>query len=76
MKIRCDEGYGYRSPRSTCTAEASNFYLEDATHGSPDLGVGLYAVCDTHAEDLHDSFQKDVLLLTEEEFQVALVMES
>jgi hypothetical protein len=83
MKIRCDEGYGQSLAKelgASCKGEATHFYLEynsgTTSIPAPDNGVGLYAVCVDCAEHIAESFQKDVLLLTEEEFQVALVMES
>jgi hypothetical protein len=83
VKILCDEGYGQKLAKelgASCKKDATYFYLEynsgTTSIPAPDNGVGLYAVCVDCAEHLADSFQKDALLLTEEEFQAALVMES
>lgn len=65
-----------RSVGRKCSKGATHFYLEPSDGSKLDLGVGLYAVCDEHAEELYDSFQKGSMLLTEEEFEVAIVMEA
>jgi hypothetical protein len=80
VKIVCDEGYGHGDARANCSSTARHFYIErPILIGGPT--AQLYAVCGVHEEELKDVFETSVRqgyseIITEAEFEVAMVMES